>query len=79
MATPEEEVERDIQLIDEAYMYLTDKKYPPGCSYIRKRVIRKKAQKFELTNGELFQKKGKVSFDDLHAFSLYSINYFLDH
>ena len=89
MATPEEEVERDMQLLEEVYMYLTDKKYPPGCSDTRKRVIRKKAQKFELNNGELFykqQKKGKVCFDDLHTFSLeYKINvktnynYFLDH
>ena len=41
-------------------------------------MIRKKAQKFEVNNGELFykqQKKGKVCFDDLHAFSLeYKIN-----
>ena len=89
MATPEDEVERDMQLLEEAYMYLTDKKYPPGCSDTRKRVIRKKAKLFELNNGELFykqQKKGKVCFDDLHAFSLeYKINvktnynYFLDH
>ena len=73
MATPEDEVERDMQLLDEAYMYLTDKKYPPGCSDTRKRVIRRKAQRFVVDNGELFykqQKKGKVCFDNLHAFSL---------
>ena len=37
--------------------------YPPGCTENRKRVIRTKAKKFELRDGELFYKqkqKGKV-------------------
>ena len=56
--------ERDLQLLEEAYVYLTEKKYPSGCSDIRKRVIRKKSQKFMVKDGELYykqQKKGKVS------------------
>ena len=55
--------ERDLQLLEEAYVYLTEKKYPSGCSDVRKRVIRKKSQKFVVKDGELFykqQKKGKV-------------------
>ena len=63
-----------MQLLEEAYyyMYLTDKKYPPGCSDIRKRVIRKKAQKFVVNDGELFykqQKKGKVLSQSVACFS----------
>ena len=49
--------------IEEAYVYLTSKKYPNGCSDNRKRIIRKKSQKFLIENGELFYKqkqKGKV-------------------
>ena len=62
----EEDFERDsadLQLLEEAYIYLTEKKYPPGCNDTRKRVIRKKAQKFVVDKGELLykqQKKGKV-------------------
>ena len=59
----EEEAERDLQLVEEAYSYVTKKKYPPGCSDVRKRVIRRKAQKFIVKDGEMFykqQKKGKV-------------------
>ena len=55
--------ERDLQLLEEAYVYLTEKKYPSDCSDVRKRVIRKKSQKFVVKDGELFykqQKKGKV-------------------
>ena len=58
------ETERtDSQLLEEAYLYVTEKKYPPGCSDIHKRVIRNKSQKFVVKDGELFykrQKKGKV-------------------
>ena len=51
--------ERDIQLLEEAYVYLTEKKYPSGCSDVRKRVIRKKSQKFVVKDGELFYKQQK--------------------
>ena len=57
-------VERTEELVEEAYTYLTEKTYPDGCSETRKRVIRKKAAKFEVNDGELFYKqkqKGKVN------------------
>ena len=37
MATPDDEShERDMQLLEDAYCYLTEKKYPPGCCDTRK-------------------------------------------
>ena len=42
--------------------------YPDGCSDTRKRVIRKKAAKFEVKDGELYYKQkqnGKVILVDL--------------
>ena len=54
----------DDDLVEEAYVYTTEKTYLDGCSANRKRVIRKKALKFHVgDNGELFYRyrtKGKV-------------------
>ena len=50
-------------LVEQAYLYVTTLGYPAGCTDNRKRVIRKKAKKFEVKEGELFYKKrckGKV-------------------
>ena len=49
--------ERDQELVEQAYVYLTSATYPPGCDENRKRVIRKKAKKFELKDGELYYKQ----------------------
>ena len=59
--------ERTEQLIEQAYTYLREKTYPDGCSETRKRVIRKKAAKFEVKDGELYKQKqnGKVILVDL--------------
>ena len=47
-------------LVQEAYIYLTEHRYPSGCVDSRKRSIRKKAGKFVVRDGELFfKKKGK--------------------
>ena len=51
-----EAIERAEQLLREAYIYLTEKKYPAGCTNLRRRVIRKKVLKFEVKDGELFYK-----------------------
>jgi len=51
-------------LVQEAYEYVATSKYPVGCTDNRKRVIRKKAKKFEVKEGEPYYKKtvkGKVS------------------
>ena len=50
--------ERVQELIEQAYVYLTSTTYPPGCD--EKRVIRKKAKKFELKGGELYYKQRKA-------------------
>ena len=63
--------ERTEQLIEQAYTYLREKTYPDGCSETRKRVIRKKAAKFEVKDGELYYKQkqnGKVILVDLCSF-----------
>ena len=55
--------EADQQLLEGAFMYKTQKIYPDGVGESRKRIIRKKAVKFVVENGELtykMKKKGKV-------------------
>ena len=57
------EVEEGRNLVQEAYIYLTEHRYPQDCTYTRKRSIRKKAGKFVVRDGELFfkkKRKGKV-------------------
>jgi len=58
-----EQGETEIDLVQQAYVYVTDKTYPEGCSENLKRVIRRKAKKFAVQDGELdyYKKKGKVS------------------
>ena len=62
----------DELLVKDAYNYITRKIYPDGCSANRKRVIRKKALKFSVSeNGELLyrhKQKGKV-------YTLYSLSH----
>ena len=69
--------QREEELIQQAYTYLTKKTYPGGCTEIRKRVIRKKAAKFEVKDGELYYKhkqKGKVThwLSSVHDGVIYS-------
>ena len=45
---------KDEDLIEQAYLYLTKKKYPEECTASRKRQIRKKAEKFTIVGGELY-------------------------
>ena len=46
-------------LIDEGFLYVSEKKYPDGASATRKKIIRKKAEKFVVVDGELYYKPGK--------------------
>ena len=58
-----EDVEGGRDLVQEAYVYLTEHRYPPGCISSWKRSIRKKAGKFVVREGEMFfkkKRKGKV-------------------
>ena len=57
--------DKEAQLVEEAYVYLTTKKYPIESAENRKRIIRKKSMDFHTENGELCYKqkqKGKVGF-----------------
>ena len=45
--------EKDGALLEDAYLYITTSAYPEGCTDSRKRVIRKKAKKFHILEGEL--------------------------
>ena len=48
-------------LIDKVYFYLTEKRYPDGTSENCERVIRKKASKFVIVDGEIhLTKKRKI-------------------
>lgn len=51
------DIDDELALIEKAFDYLTRKTYPPGCSKNDKRVIRRKAEKLEERNGEIFYKK----------------------
>jgi len=50
-------------LIQDVYVYLTERRYPLSCTEARKRSIRRKAEKFVIREGELYfikkKKKGR--------------------
>ena len=52
-----DKAQHEQQLLEEAFTYRTEGKYPEGASENKKRVIRKKANKFEVKDGELFYKQ----------------------
>ena len=57
-----EQGQTEIDLVQQAYVYVTDKTYPESCSENLKRVIRRKAKKFSVWDGELYyKKKGRIS------------------
>ena len=69
-------VTEDDNLIADMSVYITTSVYPKECSITRKRVIRKKAKKFQVTGGELFYKQkkkgivGNAKFAVMHLSSL---------
>ena len=62
--------EKEETLLRNAYVYLTEKTYPEGCTGNEKRVIRKKSLKFQVSeNRELFYRHrlvGKVRIVNVH-------------
>ena len=55
-----DEKNRELDLLDEAYLYITEGCYPDGCGADRKRTFCRKAKKFTVnSNGELFYRKKK--------------------
>ena len=51
------ELNEEYDLLEEVYIYLTEKKYKEGLTQNQKRVIRKKAANFCIVNGEMIFKK----------------------
>jgi len=53
----------EVNLLDKVYLYLTEKRYADGTTENCKRIIRKKAAKFAIVDGEMHftkKRKGKV-------------------
>ena len=50
----DQQTDSDLKLIEHAFYYITEKKYPPECTKNNKRSIRRKAEKLNVVNGELF-------------------------
>ena len=46
-------------IIEDAALYISEHKYPDGCSNSRKRQIRAEAEKLVLKNDELYYNPGK--------------------
>ena len=49
--------EGEVALVEKAYLYLTEKRYPIQCSKNDKRIIRTKAERLEVKDGVLYYKK----------------------
>ena len=49
--------DKDTELVEQAFAYLTSAMYPVDCTENRKRVIRKKAKKFMQRDGEFYYKQ----------------------
>ena len=66
-------------LVEDVYIYWTKGKYLDNCAANRKRVIRRKAEKFRVRNRELFyikKKSRKVNYGQkTSAFISYSATY----
>ena len=71
------EPRQEDDLVEDAAVYLVERKYPEGCSANRKRQIRKRAEKFVLNNGELYyqtKKNGQLHVGFLCISGLYYNN-----
>ena len=55
----------DVDLFEAAVSYLREREYPEGATVNQKRVIRKKAAKMMLMDGEVFMRKGEQVSDHL--------------
>ena len=56
-------INKEEDLLEKACAYLLEGCYPEGSKPNEKRVIRRKAAKFEVRNGELWYKKTKRGLD----------------
>ena len=53
----------DVDLFEAAVSYLREREYPEGATVNQKRVIKKKAAKMMLMDGEVFMRKGEQVSD----------------
>ena len=58
--TSEDDSESEYKLIEDACNYVTNKIYPDGVDKNRKRIIRRKARKIVVKQGEVYYKKKKT-------------------
>ena len=49
--------DEDFDLVQKACTFLSERRYPDGCSKNEKRIIRRKALKFVVRDGDLLYKK----------------------
>ena len=68
----DQQTDSDLKLVEHAFYYITEKKYPPECTKNDKRSIRRKAEKLNVVNGELFYKKkdGNEVIKCIHVLTL---------
>ena len=67
----------DKDLLQAVYNYLLDKIYPKSATKNEKRVIRRKATRFEIVDGELyFKKKKKKSKEVLSCLVTMCMSYY---
>ena len=50
-------MQEEEDLVEKAYLYLTEQRYPDGCSKNEKRIIRRKTSKFVVRDGDLLYTK----------------------
>ena len=68
-------MESDCVLVEKVVNYITKSSYPPNATKNEKRVIRKKAEKLSVKDGEVFyKKKGFYSWLTL-SFIIQSLNF----
>ena len=56
----DEALEAD-RLLDEEMLYMVENRYPDEATDNRKRIIRRKAKKFEIQDGELYYRDNRKS------------------
>ena len=63
MMQQDQDAEASGDLLEKAYVYLTEGRYPDSCTGNDKRTIRRKAAKFAMRDGELLYKKSVRGLD----------------
>ena len=56
-AAPTQDRDDEVALVEKAYFYLTEKRYPADCTKNEKRSIRRKSEKLVVKDGVLYYRK----------------------